>query len=458
MDVKNPERAFFKVIITESIAGVVLLLLGHFVPAALNIATFIAFVVTLILHIQLRHTPQYAIINLSYLIASGVLPFFFSLNGFYFNYVFYGLTLLIAHKEISLKRKESTLIILLFIITFTNSILSQYSSGTSLGDSSTIYTIIFPISLFILILNTIQSQEYLRLFYITLFIGIFISSFDYLLTYGFGDIFESADDDFTDKGKYVKISGISNQVNFLASYIVYLVPITYYYFGKLKNTQKYLGYGSIILLCFLLLFMSSRSALILLGGFIVYKLIFSNSVKLNIKFLIVLMVISSYVISVTYELPIIQKLKLSGEGSGDDIRTAKIDEALQVFYDHPILGVGLNGYTAYSSLHYGNEFNTHNTLLSIISEQGIVGFVLFMLIYLSPFVNFIVNKMWYSTELRMQNNAVLEYVLMIFVSFFFVHAHGDTNYYVFMALAINATALIDTEVVSENTIKVAKLA
>jgi O-antigen ligase len=459
MDVKQPEKVFLKVIFTESIAGATLLLLAHFIPALLNVGTLVAFVTTLIMHIQLRHTPQYAVINLSYLIASGVLPFFFSISGFYFNFVFFGVTLLIAHNQISFRRKEVVLILLLFIITFTNSILSKYSSGSSLGDSSTIYTIIFPISLFILILNTITTQEYLRLFYITLFIGILISSFDYLLTYNFGNIFDViSDDDYYDKGKYVKISGISNQVNFLASYIVYLVPITYHYFGKLKDKQKYLGYATIILLCFLLLFMSSRSALILLGGFILYKLILSNSVKLNIKFLIVLMVISSYVISVTYELPIIQKLKISSEGSGDDIRTAKIDEALQVFYDHPILGVGLNGYTAYSSLHYGNDFNTHNTLLSIISEQGIVGFVLFILIYLSPFVNFIVNKMWYTRELRTQNNAVLEYVLMIFVSFFFVHAHGDTNYYVFLALAINSTALIDTEVVTENSIKVAKLA
>jgi hypothetical protein len=162
--------------------------------------------------------------------------------AFYFNYVFYGLTLLIVHKQISFRRKEVLLILLLFTITYTNSVLSKYSSSSSLGDSSTIYTIIFPICLFILILNTIKNQEYLRLFYISLFIGIFISSFDYLLTYNFGYIFDAQiDEDNYDKGKYVKISGISNQVNFLASYIVYLVPITYHYFGKLKDKQKYLG-------------------------------------------------------------------------------------------------------------------------------------------------------------------------------------------------------------------------
>jgi hypothetical protein len=64
MDVKQPEKVFLKVIITESIAGATLLLLAHFIPALLNVATFIAFVITLILHIQLRHTPQYAVINL----------------------------------------------------------------------------------------------------------------------------------------------------------------------------------------------------------------------------------------------------------------------------------------------------------------------------------------------------------------------------------------------------------
>ncbi len=69
-----------------------------------------------------------------------------------------------------------------------------------------------------------------------------------------------------------------------------------------------------------------------------------------------------------------------GYTSGRDVL---FDAAIQLFLQHPVLGVGLNGFPAVSGLTSpGGELYVHNLLLSVAAEGGLVGLALLVLAWL----------------------------------------------------------------------------
>jgi len=70
----------------------------------------------------------------------------------------------------------------------------------------------------------------------------------------------------------------------------------------------------------------------------------------------------------------------------DDIRTTLWKDTLKIFYDYPIFGSGLDTfktlYPKYSSLNttYSKANYAHNEYFQMLSDTGIVGFILFLLI------------------------------------------------------------------------------
>ena len=65
---------------------------------------------------------------------------------------------------------------------------------------------------------------------------------------------------------------------------------------------------------------------------------------------------------------------------GGDILSGRIElwrEALNIFLEHPIIGIGWGGFSGYVSDNYrslhGNVFNVHNIYLQFLAETGIIG-------------------------------------------------------------------------------------
>lgn len=65
-----------------------------------------------------------------------------------------------------------------------------------------------------------------------------------------------------------------------------------------------------------------------------------------------------------------------GEGSSEIARLKIIKISTTSFYDKPFLGIGTGDFIKYSA----NYFYPHNLFLEILTEQGIFGFVLFLLL------------------------------------------------------------------------------
>ncbi|WP_301109825.1 O-antigen ligase [Sporosarcina sp.] len=70
---------------------------------------------------------------------------------------------------------------------------------------------------------------------------------------------------------------------------------------------------------------------------------------------------------------------------GDDRGSGRFEiweNALRIFADHPLFGVGIYNFQQYN-LHYFSDFHyPHNTFLEVLVESGIVGLVLFLTLFL----------------------------------------------------------------------------
>lgn len=100
----------------------------------------------------------------------------------------------------------------------------------------------------------------------------------------------------------------------------------------------------------------------------------------------------------------------------EDSREVLILDAIDVFTNNPLLGVGLGQFPRYSSL---GQFS-HNSYTEILAEQGIVGGILISLLFFSPIVK---SYRLLKSDLK---NPVYKLNLLFFLTFLFYN-----NAYVF---------------------------
>ncbi|WP_052245823.1 O-antigen ligase [Sporosarcina sp. ZBG7A] len=61
--------------------------------------------------------------------------------------------------------------------------------------------------------------------------------------------------------------------------------------------------------------------------------------------------------------------------------------AWEYFLAHPVIGIGADNFIEYNKVYYGESLYTHNTLLQILSESGLVGLCLYLLFLLFVLVH-----------------------------------------------------------------------
>lgn len=417
-----------------------ILLSAHFLEALVAPLSYLAFSYTIWQHLKLLHMPVYSVIHLSYLIVAGVLGFFFAQIGININFIFYGLTAISVFSLIEINKKPNIYVLLMLLFALTNSLFNKYSAYTSTGDNSSVLTILFPVALFVFIYSTIKDRSNLQLLYKSIFAAIIISAFDFLLVYLNGPLY-SETEEVVSKDDVTKVSGISNQVNQIANYIAYITPIAVYGITKMDAKNKKWGILLLGSLLVLLIFMSSRSGIALAVLYFAFLIMFSaNTIRLGTRIALLCLLSITYLWVVEYELPIFKKIKMQGD-TGDEVRITKISEAWEIFKENPMLGIGINNYTTVSKERFNNSFNTHNTLLSVIAEQGLIGIILFISIFITPFINYIYFKRFYPPKIVGLNKAVIISCALIFISFFTDHLQGNPVYYILIATAIRSTSV-----------------
>jgi len=133
-----------------------------------------------------------------------------------------------------------------------------------------------------------------------------------------------------------------------------------------------------------ILLTASRTAFIC--GSISSSFIFISSEKLSpkMKFLFLVAIVTIVPISLAYLVPetSIERLYTIGSsissGTIND-RTTIWKYGLKVFFDHFLVGTGINTFPLAVKHYLGTEIVAHNLYLTIATEQGIIGFLIFAL-------------------------------------------------------------------------------
>lgn len=81
--------------------------------------------------------------------------------------------------------------------------------------------------------------------------------------------------------------------------------------------------------------------------------------------------------------------------------------AWEYFLAHPVMGIGADNFIEYNNVHYGENLYTHNTLLQILTESGLLGFVMYFIFLLLVFVQLLKRRL-------MKHHT---YLLLIFIAF-----------------------------------------
>lgn len=81
--------------------------------------------------------------------------------------------------------------------------------------------------------------------------------------------------------------------------------------------------------------------------------------------------------------------------------------AWEYFLEHPVIGIGADNFIEYNKVNYGESLYTHNTLLQILSESGLVGFCLYFIFLLLVLAQLM--KRWLMRE--------HVYLLLCFIAF-----------------------------------------
>ena len=192
------------------------------------------------------------------------------------------------------------------------------------------------------------------------------------------------------------------------SYIVYS-----YQFNKIKNNYKYLAVFFIALIPITILITGERSNFI--KSVIIFLLIILTLNKSYIPFnkikIILFTIISIFIIIFTNkniflkQAEFFQRVLIVNESDSyyDKLKNIKYihhyKTAINIFKDHKILGVGNKNFRFIChDEKYITEFNfncsshPHQIHFEILSEQGVIGYLLFLYLFIVFFKDFIKNK------------------------------------------------------------------
>lgn len=143
-------------------------------------------------------------------------------------------------------------------------------------------------------------------------------------------------------------------------------------------------------------------------------------------------------------------------------RYAETMAALNVFLEHPVIGVGPGQFFKFYSMKYGNEIGTkhlkkgrraHNLYLEIAADTGIFGFVSFMAIVL-----LLLYQLWQAArhlrasrpELAHLATACVLALLAYLGTAMFLHLSYQRYYWLLIAMVSAALKIIRTEAEKEN--------
>ena len=105
------------------------------------------------------------------------------------------------------------------------------------------------------------------------------------------------------------------------------------------------------------------------------------------------------------------------------------ERATEVFFDNPILGVGIGQFRYYAA-EGGLDLYSHNNFLEILANTGLIGFIIYYSSYFSIIVGLIKNKLKESSEAIF----IISFILAILVMEYGQVEYYQLNFIVFLGI------------------------
>ena len=210
------------------------------------------------------------------------------------------------------------------------------------------------------------------------------------------------------------IKGATGNKNITAASVLIKTPFIFYILDRTKN-QLFRFLLSIIIFCslYLVFLLSARSALIaffLILFVLIVRIIYSylkdknrlKNTSTSITFISILFAIIIFQLNFRNENTASFTKRVSSintEDTSTQQRLRYYKHSANQILSHPIIGVGLGNwkiksidYDKYDVKAYVIPYHTHNDFLEIGAELGLIGLILYILIFYYPFVNVFNSK------------------------------------------------------------------
>ena len=216
--------------------------------------------------------------------------------------------------------------------------------------------------------------------------------------------------------------GVEKDQNYVGAFLVPGMVLFFYSF--LYSKGRVLNLLGMLIVFVAVYLTGSRAALITCVFCIPLAMLFAGkniSRTRRVIYIIVLAAVAAAVYTMLSSTDLFERMT-DVEGYSDNIRLTIWAYAMQGFYEHPILGDGLYAGSYYSQLH--TRWVTHNSFIDILVGQGLVGTILFVLIF---------GKM---IIVKQKKNRLFIVVLMVsfFLPYFFLNGYETLSFWLPMIL------------------------
>jgi probable O-glycosylation ligase (exosortase A-associated) len=167
--------------------------------------------------------------------------------------------------------------------------------------------------------------------------------------------------------------------NQLASAFIWVLPIVYYRIISERGVLRIFAIASFAIIIAGVVCTESRQAflaLVVIGAYITYKS------KYRVRVILAGCVLVSVLLSIAPE-TYFTRIESIGEYQEDGSAQGRIQQwvgAFEMAKDYPVLGVGGDNFTFVIESYSGESRESHNTFIQILSEEGLVGLIIFLLL------------------------------------------------------------------------------
>lgn len=141
------------------------------------------------------------------------------------------------------------------------------------------------------------------------------------------------------------------------------------------------------------------------------------------------------------------------QGDGASGRFDIWGNGLKLFSDNPFFGIGIYNYRSYSNNMFGIDHYMHNTFLEVLTESGMVGFILYSLFFLGLF------RMFYKNRKQPYNTNYLFFTLCSMgVMMSSLSLISNENFFLFLAICwryFHENKKIQKQEIADDSIKLA---